>query len=77
MNEKKLRSLKFFFLALFFFQIFYIYQFRSGFNFKILKNPFAENSGIEFSLPPEAIESSKLIKKNQLENFNLSDRVVF
>jgi len=75
MNEKKLRALKFFFLALFFFQIFYIYQFRSGFNFKILKNPFAENSGIEFSLPPEAIESSKLIKKNQLENFNLSDGI--
>jgi hypothetical protein len=75
MSEKKLRALRIFFLVLFFFQIFYIYQFRSGFNFKILKNPFSQDSGIEFSLPPQVIESKKLIKKNKIDNFNLSDGI--
>jgi len=75
MNEKKFKLLKIFFLALFFLQIFYIYQFRSGFNFEIIKNPFAKDSGIEFSLPPQVIESSKLIKKHQINNFNLSNGI--
>ena len=75
MSEQKFRILKIFFLVLFFLQFFYIYQFRSGFNFVILKNPFAKDSGLEFSLPPQVIESSKLIKKHQIDNFNLSDGI--
>ena len=75
MTERKLRILKFFFLILFFLQIFYIYEFRSGFKFEIFKNPFAKDSGITFSLPPQAIESSNYIKKYQLDNFNLSDEI--
>ena len=75
MTEQKLRILKFFFLILFFLQIFYIYEFRSGFKFEIFKNPFGKDSGITFSLPPQAIESSNYIKKYQLDNFNLSDEI--
>ena len=36
MSEKKYRILRIFFLVLIFLQIFYIYQFRSGFNFEII-----------------------------------------
>ena len=75
MSEKKYRILRIFFLVLIFLQIFYIYQFRSGFNFEIIKNPFGKDSGIEFSLPPQVIESNRFIKKHQINNFNLSDEV--
>ena len=72
MSEKKFKILRIFFLVLIFIQIFYIYEYRSGFNFEIIKNPFVKNSGIEFSLPPQAIESKKIIVKKQLDSFNLS-----
>ena len=75
MSEQKFKILRFFFLVLIFIQIFYIYEYRSGFNFKIIKNPFAKDSGIEFSLPPQAIESRKIIVKNKLDSFNLSDGI--
>ncbi len=75
MNEQKFKLLKIFFLILFFLQIFYIYQFRSGFKFEIIKNPFSKNSGIEFSLPAEVIDSSKIIKKQKVGNFNLSKKI--
>jgi hypothetical protein len=52
-----------------------VFEFRSGFFFKIIKNPFAKDSGIEFSLPPQAIESNKIIKKQKLNSFNLSDGI--
>ena len=42
---------------------------------EIVKNPFGKDSGITFSLPPQAIESSNYIKKYQLDNFNLSDEI--
>ena len=73
MTEQKLRILKFFFLILFFLQIFYIYEFRSGFNFEIFKNPFGKDSGITFSLPPQAIESSnyRIIMHYIKESLNL------
>ena len=75
MNKQKLRLLKILFLTLFFLQIFYIYQFRSGFKFEIIKNPFSKNSGIEFSLPAQVIESSRIIKKQKIGNFNLSEGI--
>ena len=75
MSEQKFKILRFFFLVLIFIQIFYIYEYRSGFNFKIIKNPFAKDSGLEFSLPPQAIESRKIIVKNKLDSFNLSDGI--
>ena len=40
MSEQKFKILRIFFLVLIFIQIFYIYEYRSGFNFEILKNPF-------------------------------------
>jgi len=75
MSEKKFKILRIFFLVLIFIQIFYIYEYRSGFNFEIIKNPFSKNSGIEFSVPPQAIESKRIIVKNQLDSFNLSDGI--
>ena len=75
MSEKKFKILKIFFLVLIFIQIFYIYEYRSSFNFEIIKNPFSKNSGIEFSVPPQVIESKRIIVKNQLDSFNLSDGI--
>ena len=72
---KKISNIENFFFSINFLQIFYIYQFRSDFNFEIIKNPFGKDSGIEFSLPPQVIESNRFIKKHQINNFNLSDEV--
>ena len=58
MKIKKLSSL---FLILCIVQLFYIFHFRSGFNYEILKNPFSENSGVSYALPPEAIELKKIL----------------
>ena len=51
----------------------YIFYFRSGFKYEIIKNPFNENSGIDYALSPEVIESNNILKKHKAVDFNLSD----
>ena len=63
---------KFFFLTICIIQLFYIFHFRSGFKYEIIKNPFNENSGIFYALSPEVIESNNILKKHKATDFHLS-----
>jgi len=67
------RKLYFFFLAVCVIQLFYIFQFRSGFKFEVFKNPFNQKSGILYAVPPEVVELNKILKKNNFNDFNLSE----
>ena len=69
----KIKKFKIFFLIVCIIQLFYIFYFRSGFKYEIIKNPFNENSGINYALSPEVIESNDILKKHKVVDFNLSD----
>ena len=66
------RKIKILFLIICTLQIFYIFHFRSGFKYEIIKDPFKENSGIVYALSPKVIESKYLLKKHKSVDFNLS-----
>ena len=61
------------FLILCIIQLFYLFYFRSDFKYEVIKNPLDKNSGIEFPLLPEIIESNNILTKYEVTNFNLSD----
>ena len=69
----KIKKLKFFFLILCVIQLFYIFHFRSGFKYEIIKNPFNENAGISYALSAEVIEANSILKKQKVIDFNLSE----
>ena len=73
MVEVKIKKLKFFFIILCVIQLFYIFHFRSGFKYEIIKNPFNENAGISYSLSSEVIEANSILKKQKVIDFNLSE----
>ena len=73
MAEVKIKKFKFFFLILCIIQLFYIFHFRSGFKYEIIKNPFNESSGISYALPAAVIEANSILKKQKAINFNLSE----
>ena len=73
MAEVKIKKFKFFFLILCIIQLFYIFHFRSGFKYEIIKNPFNESSGISYALSAEVIEANSILKKQKAINFNLSE----
>ena len=73
MVEVKIKKLKFFFLILCVMQLFYIFHFRSGFKYEIVKNPFNENAGISYALSAEVIEANSILKKQKVIDFNLSE----
>ena len=73
MVEVKIKKFKFFFLILCVIQLFYIFHFRSGFKYEIIKNPFNESSGIAYALTAEVIESNSILKKQKAIDFNLSE----
>ena len=72
MVEVKIKKFKFFFLILCIIQLFYIFNFRSGFKYEIIKNPFSKNSGVFYALSSEIIESNNILKKHKAVDFNLS-----
>lgn len=72
MFKMKISKTYIFFLILCVFQIYYIFHFRSGFEFKVFKNPFNINSGVTSALPPEVIELRHFLRKNNHKDFNLS-----
>ena len=72
MGEVKIKKLKFFFLILCVIQLFYLFHFRSGFKYEIIKNPFSKNSGVFYALSSEIIESNNILKKHKAVDFNLS-----
>ena len=73
MAEVKIKKFKFFFIILCVIQLFYIFHFRSGFKYEIIKNPFNENAGISYALSSEVIEANSILKKQKVTNFNLSE----
>ena len=73
MAEVKIKKFKFFFVILCVIQLFYIFHFRSGFKYEIIKNPFNESSGISYALSADVIESNSILKKQKAINFNLSE----
>ena len=73
MVEVKIKKLKFFFIILCVIQLFYIFHFRSGFKYEIIKNPFNENAGISYALSSEVIEANSILKKQKVIDFNLSE----
>ena len=73
MVEVKIKKLKFFFIILCVIQLFYIFHFRSGFKYEIIKNPFNENAGISYALSAEVIEANSILKKQKVIDFNLSE----
>ena len=77
MAEVKIKKLKFFFLIICIIQLFYIFHFRSGFKYEIIKNPFNENTGIDYALSPEVIESNYIIKNlNQILKYIMCKRTI-
>ena len=73
MVEVKIKKFKFFFIILCVIQLFYIFHFRSGFKYEIIKNPFNENAGIFYALSAEVIEANSILKKQKVIDFNLSE----
>jgi len=73
MAEVKIKKFKFFFIILCVIQLFYIFHFRSGFKYEIIKNPFNENAGISYALSSEVIEANSILKKQKVTDFNLSE----
>ena len=73
MPEVKIKKFKFFFIILCVIQLFYIFHFRSGFKYEIIKNPFNENAGISYALSAEIIEANSILKKQKVIDFNLSE----
>ena len=73
MAEVNIKRLKFFFIILCIIQLFYIFHFRSGFKYEVIKNPFNESSGISYALSAEVIEAKSILKKQKVIDFNLSE----
>ena len=73
MPEVKIKKVKFFFIILCVIQLFYIFHFRSGFQYEIVKNPFNKNAGISHALSVEVIEANSILKKQKVIDFNLSE----
>jgi hypothetical protein len=69
MNGRKTKIL---FLVICALQLFYLFNFRSGFRYEIIKNPFNENSGITYAVSNEVNESKSILKRNKMVHFNLS-----
>ena len=69
------RKTKILFLIICILQLFYLFNFRSGFRYEIIRNPFNENSGISYAVSPEVIESRDILKKYEAIHFNLSKKL--
>ena len=69
------RKTKILFLIICTLQLFYLFNFRSGFQYEIIKDPFNENSGISYAVSSEVIESRDILKKYEATRFNLSKKL--
>ena len=72
MVYRKTKKVRILFLIICILQLFFIFQFRSGFQYEVVKNPFKKDSGISFVVRPEIIETSAILKKHKAKDFNLS-----
>ncbi len=69
------RKTKILFLIICTLQLFYLFNFRSGFRYEIIRDPFNENSGITYAVSKEIIESKDILKRNKIVHFNLSKKL--
>jgi len=69
------RKTKILFLIICTLQLFYLFNFRSGFRYEIIRDSFNENSGISYAVSPEVIESRDILKKYEAIHFNLSKKL--
>ena len=69
------RILKILFIIICIIQLFYLFQYRSGFKYEIIKNPFDKNAGISFALSPEVIESNDILIRQKANDFKLSENL--
>jgi len=69
------RKTKILFLIICTLQLFYLFNFRSGFRYEIIRNPFNENSGISYAVSPKVVESRNILKKYKATYFNLSEKL--
>ena len=69
------RMTKILFLIICILQLFYLFNFRSGFRYEIIRDPFNENSGITYAVSKEIIESKDILKRNKIVHFNLSKKL--
>jgi|TARA_Y100000310_G_scaffold83482_1_gene80148 hypothetical protein len=69
------RKTKILFLIICLLQLFYLFNFRSGFRYEIIKDPFNENSGITYAVSNEVIELKNILKRNKMVHFNLSKKL--
>lgn len=72
----KIKKIYIFFLIFCFLQIYYIFQFRSGFELEVFKKPFSKSSGVTSALPNEVVELNYFLKKYNQKNFNLSKNFI-
>ena len=75
MFTRKIKKVRILFIIICILQLFYIFQFRSGFQYEVIKNPFKKDAGIFFVVSPEIIETSNILKKQKAKDFNLSEIV--
>jgi len=71
----KINKINLFFIILCVAQLYYIFQFRSGFEIEVFKKPLGKNSGVVYALPSEVIELRDILKKHQAVDFNLSKKL--
>ena len=75
MAHEKIKKVKILFIIICILQLFYLFYSRSSFNYEIFKNPFAEESGVVYAVSAEVIESNDILKKQNVFDFNLSEKI--
>ena len=75
MNLLKNNKTLIFFFLFGLLQIYYLYSKRSNFDFKVLLNPFKENSYLEKVLEKPVLETKIILQANKLKKFNLSENL--
>jgi hypothetical protein len=71
----KTKKVYFFFVFLCLLQLFYLFYYRSNFDYEVIKNPFSVNSGRLFAVSPEVIESNNMLNNFKIPNFSLSEEI--
>ena len=75
MNLLKNNKTLIFFFLFGLLQIYYLYSKRSNFDFKVLLNPFKENSYLEKVLEKPVLETKTILQAKKLKKFNLSENL--
>ena len=75
MFYRKIKKIRILFIIICILQLFYMFQFRIGFQYEVIKNPFKKDSGVSFVVPSEIIETSRILKKQKVKDFNLSETI--